>query len=113
MGALSYADLRTTLYEKQERQALHAGKHPSIECVRARRRGVRQRVVEAASTNGGDAAPPTPPPHHDASEAHLHIHWFILFRYRAEAVRPSAVAWSVREIAPLRSPPIVVTSLLI
>lgn len=33
-------------------------------------------------------APSTPPPHHGASEAHLHIHWFILFRYRAEAVRP-------------------------
>lgn len=29
------------------------------------------------------------------------------------SARPGAVAWSVREIAPLRSPPIVVTSLLI
>lgn len=47
--------------------------HPSIRCVRARGRGVRQSVAELPSMLLL---------RHGAAEAHLHTHWFILFRYR-------------------------------
>lgn len=44
------ARARAALYEKQERWVLHAGKHPSIRCVRAHRREVRRRGRTAAPT---------------------------------------------------------------
>lgn len=108
---LSLADLRATLYEKQERWASHAGK-TSIHTVRP---CAQERSSRAARPN--DCRRRTSLRRHRRFTAlfvaHLHIHWFILFRYRAAAARPSAVTRSVHEIAPLRAPPPVVTSSLI
>lgn len=82
---LSHADLRTTLYEKQERWASHAGKHPSIRCVRARRREVRQHGATKLPVDGQRCARRRHDRFAMLSVVDLHIYWLILFRYRAAA----------------------------
>lgn len=92
---LSHAGLRAALYEKQERWVLHARKtsiHSVRPCAQERSQARRGRTAVDGRRRR----------HRGAFEVHLHIHWFILFRYRAAAARPGAVTRSVRKIAPLR-----------